>query len=240
MHYRLAIILALLVAATTCANADETFGVPNTNNAPPTGSPVQIEDCKAGQDGGMLVATTDGSFDIAFTNEGSTTANLIRFQIDLGQDRIYIRDAGTFSPGVTVNHRFRRRGGNVVSSPLFAPAKFQCSVASVHFIDGTDWTADRAVVTNSSTNRANGWIGAKLNQKADGVYVALVLPGGPADIAGIHQGDRIASIQSNAILTTSDAVELISGAPIGTKLQISVVRNGKTLSLVAQTSQSPQ
>lgn len=132
------ILLTFFSLVSASGSSAQSFGVPNTGNAPPTGSPIEIEDCKTGQTGGMLLAESDGNFDVEFTNEGNTTADLIRFEIDLGQERLFIRDAGKFSPGVTIKHRFRQRGGNFVSSPLFSPAAFHCSVAAVHFVDGTD------------------------------------------------------------------------------------------------------
>jgi hypothetical protein len=43
--------------------------VPNTSDHPPTGSPIEIEDCKAGQTGGMLVAESNGNFEIVFAEQ---------------------------------------------------------------------------------------------------------------------------------------------------------------------------
>lgn len=235
----------LILALSAGPAAAQTFGVPNTSNAAPTGAPVQIEDCKTGQDGGLLIAQSDGNFEISFTNEGATTADLVRFQIELGQEQIFIRDAGKFAPGVTIKHRYRRRGGNVVSSPLLSPVSFHCSVAAVHFVDGSDWTPSAAAATSSGgafaapTLLGDGYLGLKMQQTADGVIIALVMPAGPAANAGMHQGDRIASIESNNIASLSDALQLISATPPGTKLHLTVFRNGQPVQVTAIVGKRP-
>ena len=242
---RTAALFCILALAAAPAAA-QTFGVPNTTNAPPSGAPVQIEDCKAGQDGRMLLAQSDGNFEITFTNEGAATADLIRFQIELGQEQIFIRDAGKFSPGVTIKHRYRRRGGNVVSSPLLSPVTLHCSVAAVHFVDGTDWTPSVAAAASPSTPAGappalfgDGYLGVRFEQRADGVYCSLVMPASPAANAGLHQGDRLASIESNNIATLSDALQLISGTPPGTKLHLTVMRKSEPVQLTAIVGKRP-
>ena len=244
-----ALFLVSVLAATTAAPARaQTFGVPNTGNKPPGGSPVQIEDCKTGQDGNLVISQSDGNFEITFTNEGAATADLVRFQVDVGSERVFIRDAGKFSPGVTIKHKFRRRGGNVVSSPLFHPVAMQCTVASVHFVDGSDWTPDAAAASPSSGGApaaapallGDGYLGITMKQMDDGVYAALVMPAGPAAKAGVRQGDRISSIESNDIATVADALQLISGTPPGTPLHLTVMRKGKPVQITAVVGKRPQ
>src|SRR5579871_3818429 len=104
----------------------QTLGVPNTGNAPPKGPPVQIEDCQAGTKGDPLLTQSDGTFKISFTNESNVAADIVRFRVQYGNEDLAIRDVGEFSPGVTINHGFKDRGSNVVSSPLLAPAKLNC------------------------------------------------------------------------------------------------------------------
>ena len=237
------IILIAAIAASVAAPAGaQSLGVPNSSDHPPSGSPIQIEDCKAGQDGGMLLAQSDGNFEIVFTNEGGVVADLVRFQVDLGQERLFIRDAGKFSPGVTISHRYRRRGGNVVSSPLFSPVKLQCTVAAVHFVDGSEWTPPGSSAAPTPTPNpvlGDGFLGVVFKQQADGVYAQLVLPASPAQNAGIEQGDRITKIESNAIATVNDAIELISATPPGARLHLTVMRDGRRIALTAVIGKRP-
>lgn len=91
------LVLALFVCDATIAVAKTPLGVPNTGNAPPTGSPIQIEDCVAGNDGNGLLAKSDGRFKIVFTNESRVPADLVRFRVDYGDESFAIRDCPTFN-----------------------------------------------------------------------------------------------------------------------------------------------
>lgn len=239
-----ALLIALVAATATPAHA-QSFGIPNTSNKPPSGSPIQIEDCKAGQDGGLLIAQSDGRFEIAFSNEGGTAADLIRFQVDLDQERFFIRDAGKFSPGITIRHRYRQRGGNVVSSPLLRPAKMHCEVLAVHFVDGTSWTPSSVDASDPKAEpaealRIGGYLGIVFKQRTDGVYAGLILPASPAQKADIRQGDRITALESNQIQSTDDLMQLLNATPPGTKLRITLLRNGRVLSVVVKLGRRPQ
>lgn len=222
-------ILALILCNTAMAFAQTALGVPNTGNAPPSGSPVQVEDCVAGDDGNGLLAKSDGRFKIVFTNEGQVPADLIRFRIDFGEESFAIRDAGTFAPGVTISHRYRQRGGNVYSSPLFAPAKLRCIVDAVHFKDGSEWTpAAAANATHASGLKptGDGFIGIQMERTVQGVVARLLIPGGPARAAGMMQGDLLEKIDDQRIATIPDAIALISSVRPGSPLKITVVPDG--------------
>jgi len=238
----LAVLFAIL-SQLTVARAQTpppTFGVPNSNPEAPSTSPIQVEECKTPEVGGLLISRTTAKFTIVFTNEGNVTADLVRFEIRLGQEDIFIRDVGKFEPGVTITHVFKRRGGNVVESPLLAPAPFYCGVASAHFADGTDWTppslTKHSLPPANSTAlplslSGNGYIGASLQQTDAGIVVHLVLPHGPADKAGLQQGDLIFQIDKQRVASLNDAITLISATPVGTILPIIVVRDGNRLAI---------
>src|ERR1700736_6039644 len=178
MRLVMAVAISALLEIPVCASS-QTLGVPNEGNSPPTGSPVQIEDCTTGARGGALVAESNREFKIVFTNEGRLVADLVRFRIDYGTEQLTIRDVGKFTPGVTVTHVYRRRGGNVFSSPLFAPVKLSCSVAAIHFTDGTEWTpgAATANAVRSSIGMpaaGSGFLGIRLQQSAEGLVIGLM------------------------------------------------------------------
>lgn len=61
--------------------------------------------------------------------------------------------------------------------------------------------------------------------------VRFVLPGGPADEAGIRKGDRLVSVASSPALTTRDAVSAIQSlAREGTQLEIQTNRGSYKVS----------
>ena len=73
-------------------------------------------------------------------------------------------------------------------------------------------------------------IGATVQQKGDQVVIAGVLPGTPAEKAGVKAGDVITAVdgQSTKGWTADDAVNHIRGK-VDTQVQMQVSRNGETL-----------
>ncbi|MHC1724869.1 MAG: Do family serine endopeptidase [Syntrophobacteraceae bacterium] len=62
---------------------------------------------------------------------------------------------------------------------------------------------------------------------AQGALVAEVLPGGPADKAGISRGDLIISFDANPVKDSHDLPVLVAATPVDKEVPIIVVRNGK-------------
>src|ERR1700716_3334508 len=73
-------------------------------------------------------------------------------------------------------------------------------------------------------------IGATVQQKADQIVLVSILPGTPAEKAGIKAGDVVISVdgQSAKGWTADDAVNHIRGKA-GTSVKLQVSRNGQTL-----------
>lgn len=219
---------AITICSADAASA-QSLGVPNTSNAAPTGSPVQIEDCTTGTEGGSLLAASNGRFRIVFTNEGVVRADLLKFRVNYGSESLLIRDKGSFAPGVTV-----------YSSPLFSPTKLSCTVEAAHFIDGSEWTPHGAAVDASAVTPAGaGYLGITLTQTANGVSVSLLVPSGSGRKAGLRQGDFISTIDEQRVSTVADALQLISGSEPGASLKITVVRGDSTIDIIAIVGKKP-
>jgi hypothetical protein len=238
----LAFAASVSIAGAAQPSPPPTLNVPNTSTAPPAGPPIQIEDCKLREIGGPLLAKT-GNFVIEFTNEGTVTADLVRFRVAWAADKFaFIRDQGSFSPGITVKHVFKQTRGALIS-PLFSHPDLRCGVESVHFKDGTQWTNPTSAVSlwtptpaamapEASRILGSGYIGVELQQTADGRFRArLVLPGGPADQGGLKQGDIIDSINGERPSGYQDIVDLITSSPPKTTLKFVVERDGTALNL---------
>ena len=119
-----------------------TPGIPAATTQPAalTQSPIQIEACKLYVKGTPLYGTT-GILTISFTNEGNVTANVVRWKLMWGEGKVaYIRDEGTFSPGITIKHDFRQASG-IVLSPLFANPNITCAPSMVKLENGQMWQA---------------------------------------------------------------------------------------------------
>jgi Do/DeqQ family serine protease len=92
-----------------------------------------------------------------------------------------------------------------------------------------------------------GWLGIKmqpLNQQTrdamgleatvQGVLVAAVLKGQPAEKAGVKSGDIIVSIDGHPVKEPNELALAVAGINPGKKVPLGVLRNGKSLSLNVQ------
>ncbi len=215
-------ILSLLCTASATA-AGPVFG----NSAADGQSPIMVNDCQFYYRGNLLVGVADG-VRIEYTNESHKTANLIAFLVKAGQHSVIIRDAGTFSPGVEIIHKFRKQTGAAVYSPLFSHPKVTCRAQDVHFVDGTTWRYGEVPTASSVTIKRLGLI---LKNTDGGVTIATIAPGGQGDLAGLKQNDVITSFGGNAVRTVQDIETVLSITQTGAKIPVLVLRNGETITL---------
>jgi S1-C subfamily serine protease len=73
---------------------------------------------------------------------------------------------------------------------------------------------------------------------ASGVEVRQVVKNSPAEQAGINTGDIIVSINENTILSVDDIHRYLAKVAVGTKLEITVIRDGRKLELSAQAAEA--
>ncbi len=72
---------------------------------------------------------------------------------------------------------------------------------------------------------------AILEQKPEGVYIASVTPGGPADEAGLKINDILLALDGVS-MTTDEYVQTIRAKQLGDQITFTVLRNGETLEIV--------
>lgn len=111
--------------------------MPQSNTA---GPPVELDECQLTYTG-LLIGKVSG-FIAKFTNDTSTTADVVEIQVNdtSGNPLGIIRDVGSFAPGVEVTHKYHE-GEGTITFPLFSHTHVACSIAVVHFVDGTVWRA---------------------------------------------------------------------------------------------------
>lgn len=71
-----------------------------------------------------------------------------------------------------------------------------------------------------------GYIGVNLSETPDGISVATVQPQTPADAAGIQEGDIIRKVNDTTVATAEQLSAVLRALAPGTKVTITVDRNG--------------
>ncbi len=66
-------------------------------------------------------------------------------------------------------------------------------------------------------------------EKSKGALVAEVVPGGPADKAGIKAGDVIVSFDGKPVHDSHDLPAMVAATAVGAEVQTTIVRNGKEI-----------
>ncbi len=72
-----------------------------------------------------------------------------------------------------------------------------------------------------------------------GALVQYVDPGKPADRAGLQKGDVVVEIDGRKISTNRELIDYISYLPVGSKVNITVIRNGQRRTFTATTAERP-
>ena len=96
-----------------------------------------------------------------------------------------------------------------------------------------------------------GWLGVTIQDlKGDlagyygvkgktGVLVAGVVPGDPADQAGIKPRDIITGVNGQAVNTSHDLTSLAANLGVGDKAKVTILRNGESKTLEVQVGKRP-
>jgi serine protease Do len=72
-------------------------------------------------------------------------------------------------------------------------------------------------------------MGAFKLKSTDGAFVESVVPGDPADKAGVKPGDTVVRVDSVPVKTTRDLIGYVSSKAPGSKVHLTVMRDGKEM-----------
>jgi S1-C subfamily serine protease len=78
---------------------------------------------------------------------------------------------------------------------------------------------------------------SRLGGRETGLRVASVVPGGPADRAGLRTGDLLLTADGHEVATAQDLQRLMFAEAIGRRLGITVMRNGALVDVIAEPSE---
>jgi S1-C subfamily serine protease len=73
------------------------------------------------------------------------------------------------------------------------------------------------------------WLGVKIASSSGtpGAKITRVIPGGPADQAGLQQGDVITAINGQAVTGPSDIAAVVDPQPVGAEVLLQIDRGGQ-------------
>jgi S1-C subfamily serine protease len=72
---------------------------------------------------------------------------------------------------------------------------------------------------------------AVLNEIPEGAYVAELVPGSPAEGAGIEQGDIITKIDDTKLTGTTELSGVIAKKKVGDRVNLTIDRDSKTMNI---------
>lgn len=96
-----------------------------------------------------------------------------------------------------------------------------------------------------------GWLGVTIQdlkgdlaayyglKEGEGALVVDVIPGDPADAAGIQAKDVITEVNGNKIKSSRDLTAIIAGIGVGEKAKVIVLRNGKKKTFAVEVGKRP-
>ncbi|MGH3235860.1 MAG: PDZ domain-containing protein, partial [Streptosporangiaceae bacterium] len=70
--------------------------------------------------------------------------------------------------------------------------------------------------------------------RTTGLLIAQVVAGGPADRAGLRQGDLLLTVGGKPVAVSQDMQRLMFSEAIGRPLAITVMRNGALVDVIAE------
>ncbi|KYC41916.1 peptidase S1 [Scytonema hofmannii PCC 7110] len=95
-------------------------------------------------------------------------------------------------------------------------------------------------ITPELKQRINNSPNANIQVQADrGILIVRVVPGSPADRAGLRPGDVIQEINNQPVTTTDALQQIVEKTGVGSTMQIELQRNGKSLQVSVQPGPLP-
>jgi hypothetical protein len=220
----LAALLLGALLAPTGTNAQNSLGIPSNGSQPP----ITINSCGPSivKPSPFATATpnpfqqlfqpaTSTGMHIVFTNESDKVADLVNFEVRSNGVQFVIRDVGTFSPGISIDHSYRNGAGQAFILPAFIPPDVTCRVASVRFTDQSVWPSPASIAPRGRRSRSELTANPSTVIVPGGADSVLVMISSADPVAGISESDNCGGIAAVFVSATAQTSAVYSIKPIG-------------------------
>lgn len=147
------------------------------------------------------------------------------------------------APAIPLRDRLRRGGTRTVAVLAIAVAVGTAFAFVAGAFSGSSTPASAPPRGFQSAQPASGqpWLGVATAQSATGIgaQVTSVAASSPAAQAGVQTGDVIMQIDEQPVSGPSDVADAIGGLPVGTQVELQVLRDGQLIMLPATLGSRP-
>jgi serine protease Do len=174
-----------------------------------------------------------------FGLEQTVTAGIVSAKgrvIGSGPYDNFIQTDASINPGNSGGPLINTKGEVVgINTAIVAEGK------GIGFAIPVNMAKDIAPQLEEKGHVTRGWLGVSIQEmtpelaksfglkEGKGALVAQVIPGSPAEKAGIEQGDVILGFDGKTIAESKDLPQIVASTPIGKFVDVKVWRNGKAL-----------
>ena len=174
-----------------------------------------------------------------FGLEQTVTAGIVSAKgrvIGSGPYDNFIQTDASINPGNSGGPLINTKGEVVgINTAILAEGK------GIGFAIPINMAKDIAPQLQEKGHVTRGWLGVSIQEMTPelaksfglndkkGVLVAQVLPGSPAEKAGVEQGDVIMEFDGKAVSEAKDLPTIVAATPVGKSVNVKLMRNGKAL-----------
>ena len=198
---------------------------------------VDLKQLSLGNSGELKVGTWVVAIGSPFGLEQTVTAGIVSAKgrsIGSGPYDDFIQTDASINPGNSGGPLMNLRGEVVgINTAIVASGQ------GIGFAIPIDMVRKIVNQLKEKGEVTRGWLGVHIRdldeglasyyrlEPGSGVYVDSVVPGDPADQAGIRSGDIITSIDGQSVASGRELAGMIANIPVGRKSEIALFRDGK-------------
>ena len=125
-----------------------------------------------------------------------------------------------------------------INSAIYTPDRLNPGFQGVGFSIPSNDVKDTLFAILERGRPIRGYLGLRMGETRNGVVVGYIAPGGPAEAAGLKEGDYVISYDGEAIRTVSQLITLVQRTRVGRKIPLIIRRGGGEMTLEATIAES--